>query len=176
MREPAVTSLVQRCLEPEFRRGHGAFSGDLAAGRIDDERLLCLLTETLTPLVDEPEARAWIAGHDITDRPMLDRALSGLPPGQGAQVRDACARWSRVRVVVDRPPISGRGRNAPLPGPGAHSQRGLPLQGLHQDRPGLGVPARRRHRPPAHGVGGGHRRPEEYPGHNHLPASHDDYE
>ena len=50
----AVTSLVQLCLEPEFRRGHGALYDALAAGRIDDERLFCLLTGTLTPLVDGP--------------------------------------------------------------------------------------------------------------------------
>jgi hypothetical protein len=96
-----VTSLVQLCLEPEFRRGHGALYDALSAGRIDDERLFCLLTQTLTPLVDGPQARARIAGNDVTDRRMLDRALSGLPAGQAAQVRDACARWGRVRVAID---------------------------------------------------------------------------
>jgi hypothetical protein len=34
-----VASLVQLCLEPEFRRGHGALYDALAAGRIDDKRL-----------------------------------------------------------------------------------------------------------------------------------------
>jgi hypothetical protein len=97
----AVTSLVQLSLEPEFRRGHGALYDALAAGRVDDERLFSLLTEVLTPLVDGPEARAWIAGHDVIDRGMLDRALSGLPAAQAAQVRDACARWDRVRVAID---------------------------------------------------------------------------
>jgi hypothetical protein len=96
-----VTSLVQLCLEPEFRRGHGALYDALSAGRIDDERLFCLLTRTLTPLVDGPEARAWIAGHDVTGRRMLDRALSGVPAADAARVRDACARWDRVRVAVD---------------------------------------------------------------------------
>jgi len=96
-----VTSLVQLCLEPEFRRGHGALYDALSAGRIDDERLFCLLTETLTPLVDGPQARARIAGNDVIDRRMLDRALSGLPAARAAQVRDACARWGRVRVAID---------------------------------------------------------------------------
>ena len=34
----------------------------LAAGRVDDERLFSLLAEALPPLVDGPEARAWIGG------------------------------------------------------------------------------------------------------------------
>jgi hypothetical protein len=96
-----VTSLVQLSLEPEFRRGHGALYDALACGRVDDERLFSLLTKTLTPLVDGPEPRARIAGHDVTGRRMLDRALSGVPAAQAAQVRDACARWDRVRVAID---------------------------------------------------------------------------
>ena len=96
-----VTSLVQLSLEPEFRRGHGALYDALAAGRVDDERLFALLTEVLPPLVDGDEARGWIAEHDVTGRAKLDRALAGVPAGQAAQVRDACARWSRVRVAVD---------------------------------------------------------------------------
>jgi hypothetical protein len=96
-----VRSLVQLCLEPEFRRGHGALYDALAAGRVNDERLFCLLTRTLTPLVDGPEGRAWIAEHDVIDRGMLDRALSGVPAADAARVRDACARWSRVRVAID---------------------------------------------------------------------------
>jgi DDE family transposase len=32
---------------------------------------------------------------------MLDRALAGVPAGQAGQVRDACARWARVRVAID---------------------------------------------------------------------------
>ena len=96
-----VTSLVQLSLEPEFRRGHGALYDALAAGRVDDERLFSLLAQVLPPLVDGDEARAWAAGHDVTGYALLDRALSGLPEGQAAQVRDACGRWRRVRVAVD---------------------------------------------------------------------------
>ena len=96
-----VSSLVQLSLEPEFRRGHGALYDALAAGRVDDERLFSLLAEALPPLVDGPEARAWIAGHDVIDRRLLDRALAGVPAADAARVRDACARWRRVRVAVD---------------------------------------------------------------------------
>ena len=96
-----VRSLVQLSLEPEFRRGHGALYDALAAGRVDDERLFSLLTQVLPPLVDGPEGRAWIAGHDVIDRRLLDRALSGVPAADAARVRDACARWRRVRVAVD---------------------------------------------------------------------------
>jgi hypothetical protein len=96
-----VSSLVQLSLEPEFRRGHGALYDALAAGRIDDERLFSLFAEALPPLVDGPEARAWIAEHDVTGRRLLDRALAGVPAADAARVRDACARWRRVRVAVD---------------------------------------------------------------------------
>ena len=97
----AVTSLVHLSLEPEFRRGHGALYDSLSAGRIDDERLFCLLAEVLPPLVDGAEARAWIAEHDVIDYALLDRALDGVPAGQAAQVRDACARWARFRIAID---------------------------------------------------------------------------
>ena len=96
-----VRSLVQLSLEPEFRRGHGALYDALTAGRVDDERLFSLLTAVLPPLVDGPEARDWTAGHDVTDRRMLDQALSGVPAADAARVRDACARWSRPRIAVD---------------------------------------------------------------------------
>jgi len=96
-----VRSLVQLSLEPEFRRGHGALYDALAAGRVDDERLFSLLAEVLPPLVDGDEARSWVAEHDVTDRRLLDRALSGVPAADAARVRDACARWQRVRVAVD---------------------------------------------------------------------------
>lgn len=96
-----VSSLVQLSLEPEFRRGHGALYDALAAGRIDEERLFSLLTEVLPPLVDGPEARAWIGEHDAIDHGLVDRALSGVPAADAARVRDACARWRRVRVAVD---------------------------------------------------------------------------
>jgi hypothetical protein len=97
----AVTSLVQLCLEPEFTRGHGALYDALSAGRIDEEKLLCLLSEELPGAVDGPEARAWIAEHDVIDHGLLEQALAGLPAEDAAQVRDACARWTRLRFAVD---------------------------------------------------------------------------
>jgi hypothetical protein len=97
----AVTSLVQLCLEPEFTRGHGALYDALSAGRIDDERFFSLLASELPQAVDGPEALAWIAEHDVIDHGLLDKALAGLPPDDASQVRDACARWSRLRFAVD---------------------------------------------------------------------------
>jgi DDE superfamily endonuclease len=97
----AVTSLVQLCLEPEFTRGHGALYDALAAGRIDDERFFSLLAAELPQAVDGTDARAWIAGHDVIDHGLLGRALAGLPAEEAAQVRDACARWARLRFAVD---------------------------------------------------------------------------
>ena len=97
----AVTSLVQLCLEPEFTRGHGALYDALAAGRIDDEKLFSLLASELPQAVDGPAAREWIAEHDVIDHGLLDKTLAGLPPGDARQVRDACARWSRLRFAVD---------------------------------------------------------------------------
>ncbi len=97
----AVTSLVQVSLEPEFTRGHGALYDALSAGRIDDEGLFSLLAGELPQAIDGPEARAWIAEHDVIDRGLLETALAGLPQGDAAQVRDACARWSRLRFAVD---------------------------------------------------------------------------
>jgi len=97
----AVTSLVQMSLEPEFRRGHGALYDALREGKIDDERFFALLAETLPQAVDGPEAREWIAGHDVIDRGLLEKALAGLPARDAAQVREACARWARLRFAVD---------------------------------------------------------------------------
>jgi hypothetical protein len=97
----AVTSLVQLCLEPEFTRGHGALYDALSAGRIDDERFFSLLAAELPQAVDGPQARAWIAEHDLIDRGLLEKALAGLPAEESAQVRDACARWARLRFAVD---------------------------------------------------------------------------
>ena len=97
----AVTSLVQLCLEPEFTRGHGALYDALSAGRIDDERFFSLLASELPQAVDGPEAPAWIAEHDVIDHGLLEKALAGLPPDDAAQVRDACARWARLRFAVD---------------------------------------------------------------------------
>src|SRR5215813_9635088 len=96
-----VRSLVSLPLEPEFQRGHGALYDALAAGRVDDERLFSLLTEVLPPLVDGLEARARTEERDVAGRRLLDRALSGVPAADAARVRDACARWRRVRVAVD---------------------------------------------------------------------------
>ena len=97
----AVTSLVRLCLEPEFTRGHGALYDALAAGRIDDERLFSLLASELPQAVNGPEARARIAEHDVIDRGILEKALARLSPDDASQVRDACARWSRLRFAID---------------------------------------------------------------------------
>jgi hypothetical protein len=97
----AVTSLVQLSLVPEFRRGHGALYDALAAGRIDAGRLATLLAAVLPSLADGQEGRAWAAGHDRIDRALLDHALAAVPPAQAAQVRDACARWTRLRFAID---------------------------------------------------------------------------
>ncbi len=100
----AVTSLVQLSLVPEFRRGHGALYDALAAGQIDEEALATLLTGTLPPLVDGAEGRAWISEHDTIDYSLLEQALAGLPAEAAAQVREACARWSRLRFAIDATP------------------------------------------------------------------------
>ena len=97
----AVTSLVQLCLEPEFTRGHGALYDALSAGRIREEKLFSLLAAELPQAVDGPGARGWIAEHDMIDRGLLEKALAGLPAGDAAQVRDACARWARLRFAID---------------------------------------------------------------------------
>ena len=166
----AVASLVRLCLEAEFTRGHGALYDALSAGRVDDERLFCLLAAELPPAVDGPEASAWIAEHDLIDRETLEKALAGLAPGDAAQVRDACARWSpaALRRRRDRLPQAGR---LVLPGPGARPQRRLPLQGLKQDRPRLGIPVHRRRRAPSHRVGRARRRGAH---HARYPDSPDD--
>ncbi len=100
----AVTSLAELSLVPAFRRGHGALYDALAAGRIGQEKLAALLTGTLPQLVDGDESRAWVAGHDKIDRGLLEQALAGLPAGQAAQVREACARWTRLRFAIDATP------------------------------------------------------------------------
>ena len=97
----AATSLVRLCLEPEFTRGHGALYDALSAGRIDDEGLFSLLASELPQAVDGLEAREWIAERDVIDRALLEQALAGLPADDAAQVRDACARWTRLRFAVD---------------------------------------------------------------------------
>jgi len=100
----AVTSLAQLSLVPEFRRGHGALYDALADGEIDEEKFAALLTGTLPPLVDGEEGRAWTAGHDKIDYGLLDAALAGLAAEDAAQVREACARWTRLRFAIDATP------------------------------------------------------------------------
>src|SRR5260370_6427977 len=100
----AVTSLVQLALVPEFRRGHGALYAALAAGEIDQEKLAALLTGTLPQLVDGEQARAWTGAHDKIDYGLLEQALAGVPAGQAAAVREACARWQRLRFAIDATP------------------------------------------------------------------------
>jgi uncharacterized protein YidB (DUF937 family) len=99
-----VTSLVQLSLAPQFRRGHGALYDALAAGQIDEEAFAQLLTGTLPQLIDDGPARGWIAGHDQIDHGLLDRALAQVPAEQAAQVREACARWNRLRFAIDATP------------------------------------------------------------------------
>src|ERR1035441_7576011 len=55
-----------------------------ARGRIDDERLSALLAETLPQAVDGPEARDWIAEHDMIDRGLLEKAVAGPPARRAA--------------------------------------------------------------------------------------------
>src|SRR5262245_37805319 len=100
----AVTSLVQLSLVPQFRRGHGALYDALAAGRIDEEAFAVLLTGTLPRLVDRGAGRTWVVEHDMIDYGLLEQALAGLPAGAAAEVRDACARWSRLRFAIDATP------------------------------------------------------------------------
>jgi hypothetical protein len=100
----AVTSLVQLSLVPEFRRGHGALYDALKDGGIDEEAFAALLTATLPQLVDGEEGGAWVSGHDVIDYGLLEQALAGVPAKQAAQVREACARWSRLRFAVDATP------------------------------------------------------------------------
>jgi hypothetical protein len=63
----------------------------------------------LLPLAGGDEARAWAAEHDVIDRSLLDRALSGVPAAA------AC------------PSPSWRSRNIPLPG-----ERGNEADGKHE--------------------------------------------
>ena len=100
----AVTSLAELSLVPEFRRGHGALYDALAAGQVDEEALAALLTQTLPQLVDGPEALTWIQAHDTIDYGLLEQALAGVPAAQAAQIREACARWRRLRFAVDATP------------------------------------------------------------------------
>src|SRR6266700_808882 len=58
----------------------------------------------LPPLADGEQGRAWIAEHDTIEYGLLEAALAGLPDEQAAQVREACARWRRLRFAVDATP------------------------------------------------------------------------
>jgi hypothetical protein len=58
----------------------------------------------LPPLADGDQARAWISEHDKIDYGLPDAALAQVPADQAARVRDACARWSRLRFAVDATP------------------------------------------------------------------------
>src|SRR6266516_8101758 len=109
----AVTSLAELSLVPAFRRGHGALYDALAAGQVDEEALAALLAGTLPQLVDGEEAMAWVEAHDRIDYGMLEQALAGLPAADAAQVREACARWRRLRFAIDATPIPARTPNAP---------------------------------------------------------------
>ena len=100
----AVTSLAELSLAPEFRRGHGALYDALAAGRIDEEKLAALLTGTLPRLVDGDEGEAWVAEHDRIDYGLLEQTLAGVTAEAGAAVREACARWRRLRFAIDATP------------------------------------------------------------------------
>jgi hypothetical protein len=100
----AVTSLVQLSLVPEFRRGHGALYDALAAGQVDEEAFAALLTGALPQLIDGPEALTWAGEHDKIDYGLLGHALAQVPAGAAAQVREACARWTRLRFAIDATP------------------------------------------------------------------------
>ena len=100
----AVTSLAGLSLVPQFRRGHGALYDALAAGQVDEEALAALLTETLPQHIDGQEGRAWVSEHDKIDYGLLEQALARVPAAQAAQVREACARWRRLRFAVDATP------------------------------------------------------------------------
>jgi DDE superfamily endonuclease len=100
----AVTSLVQLSLEPEFTRGHGALYDALAAGRIDEEAFASLLAGALPLQPGGGAGQAWAGEHDVIDDGLLESALAGLPDEQAAQVREACARWRRLRFAIDATP------------------------------------------------------------------------
>jgi hypothetical protein len=100
----AVTSLVQLSLETEFTRGHGALYDALKDGDIDEEAFAALLTGTLPRLADGEQARTWAGEHDVIDYGLLGSAIAGLPDEQAAQVREACARWGRLRFAIDATP------------------------------------------------------------------------
>src|SRR5256884_4761295 len=87
------------CFFFSSRRRHTRCSRDWSSDVCSSD--LSLLAAELPPAVDGPEARGWIAEHDMIDRGLLEKALAGLPAEDAAQVRDACARWARLRFAID---------------------------------------------------------------------------
>jgi DDE superfamily endonuclease len=52
-----------------------------------------------------PARRGSRAGeHDVIDYGLLEAALAGLPEEEAGAVREACARWSRLRFAIDATP------------------------------------------------------------------------
>src|SRR5256885_4886632 len=100
----AVTSLAELSLVPAFRRGHGALYDAWAGGQVDEEARAALLGGAVPQLVDGEEAMAWVEAHDRIDYGLLEQALAGLPAADAAQVREACARWRRLRFAIDATP------------------------------------------------------------------------
>jgi hypothetical protein len=113
-----VTSLVQLSREAEFTRGPGALYDAVAAGEIGEEALAGLLADTLPRLIDGDQGQAWAGEHDAIDYGLLESALAGLPPDDARAVREACARWRRLRFAIDATPFPRAGRRV-LPGPRA---------------------------------------------------------
>jgi hypothetical protein len=99
-----VTSLVQLSREAEFTRGHGALYDALAAGEIGEEALAGLLAQTLPQLIDGGQGQAWAGQRDMIDYGLLESALAGIPPDDARAVREACARWRRLRFAIDATP------------------------------------------------------------------------
>jgi hypothetical protein len=83
---PDKSAIADMLAAAQFTRGHGALYDALAAGRIDDERFFSLLASELPQAVDGPQARAWIAEHDVIDHGLLDKALAGLVPALDADI------------------------------------------------------------------------------------------
>ena len=100
-----MTSLAELSLAPEFRRGHGALYDALAAGRIDEEKLAALLTGTLPRLADGDEGEG-LGGLSMTGSTTAcwTAPWPGCPPRRPPPLREACARWRRLRFAIDATP------------------------------------------------------------------------
>ena len=157
-----VRSLVQLSLEPEFRRGHGALYDALAAGA-HRRRAAVLPART-----GAAAAGGRPAGPGPGRRARRRRPRAAGPGAVRGSSRGRRPGPGRVRPLAAG---AGRGRRDLLPAagclvlarPGARAPRRLPLQGIQQDDAGLRVPARRRHRAPAHRLGRGPRHPANCP-------------